>query len=354
MESKILKLIVPIILIMIFSCDEPETVVTNNINKDGSITRHVVMRSNNNNFRQSEIQVPIDTTWAVKDSCIISEKGDTSWIRTAEKHYADIMEMNNDYKNDSSCNRIAVRSAYLKINFRWFNTIYRFSEKIDKNLSNGYPVSGFLSDEELQWYYTPWNDQEAKRNGIDSVKYRALSDSVNSRTNEWFFNSIVSEWVHEFSGLIYKKDAKVISEDTLKIWENNMLQILTKSEEDFDSLWKNGFALEASVSKDYAEKYRIEADSSLELVEDKSFLPFKLYDMRFSMPGKLIGSNGFVDSSKILLWSVHSDYFFTEDYEMWAESKVPNIWAWILSGAFLLFVLTGITIRRIKRGRLIT
>ena len=135
MENRVFKLVFTFILVMLVSCDEPETVVTNIIHKDGSITRHVVMKSNKNNFRQSEIQVPIDTTWAVNDSCIISEKGDTSWIRTAEKHYADIKELNNGYKNDSSCNRMAVRSAYLKTNFRWFNTIYRFSEKIDKNLS---------------------------------------------------------------------------------------------------------------------------------------------------------------------------------------------------------------------------
>jgi hypothetical protein len=350
MNSKNLKLIVSIILIIVFSCDEPETVVTNIIHKDGSITRRVEMRSIKNNFRQSEIQIPVNSSWAIKDSCIISEKGDTSWIRNAEKHYADVMELNNEYKNDSSCNRMAVRSAYLKKNFRWFNTIYRFSEKIDKNLSNGYPVSKFLNNEELQWFYTPWNDQEAKREGIDSVRYKALSDSVNTRTNEWFFNSMVSEWVHDFSGQIYKKDRKLLAEDTLKIWENRMLQILKKSEKDFDSLWKSGFALEASVSKDYADKYRIEADSSLELVEKKIDLTFKQYSMRISMPGKLISSNGYADSSKILLWSVNSDYFFTEDYEMWAESKVPNIWAWVVSGVFVVFVFSGLIIRKKKRG----
>lgn len=350
MNSKKLKLIISIILVMIYSCDEPETVVTNIIHKDGSITRHVEMRSNKNNFRQSEIQIPVDSSWAIKDSCIISEKGDTTWIRTAEKHFADIHKLNNDYKNDSSWNRKAVRSVNLKTNFRWFNTIYRFSEKIDKTLSNGYPVSGFLNNEELQWFYTPWNDQEAKRDGIDSVKYRALTDSVNSRTNEWFFNSIVSEWVHDFSGQIYLKDRKVLAEDTLKVWEKRMLQILEKSEKDFDSLWKSGFALEASVGKDYAGKYRIEADSSLELVEEKIDLTFKQYTMRISMPGKLIASNGYADSSKIMLWSVNSDYFFTEDYEMWAESKVPNIWAWVVSGIFVVFVFTGLIIRKNKRG----
>jgi hypothetical protein len=67
------------------------------------------------------------------------------------------------------------------------------------------------------------------------------------------------------------------------------------------------------------------------------------------MPGKLIGTNGFIDSSQILLWPVKSDYFLTEPYEMWAESKSTNTWAWIVSGLFLAFVLTGVLLRIIKK-----
>ena len=68
------------------------------------------------------------------------------------------------------------------------------------------------------------------------------------------------------------------------------------------------------------------------------------------MPGKLTSSNGFVDSSHILLWPVIDEYFLAEDYVMWAESRVPNIWAWIVSGIFVLFVGTGVLIRRNKKG----
>jgi len=68
------------------------------------------------------------------------------------------------------------------------------------------------------------------------------------------------------------------------------------------------------------------------------------------MPGKVIGTNGFIDSSQVLLWPVKSDFFITEQYEMWAESKVPNLWAWILSGLFIVFVITGLAIRIKKKG----
>jgi hypothetical protein len=40
----------------------------------------------------------------------------------------------------------------------------------------------------------------------------------------------------------------------------------------------------------------------------------------------------------------------TEPYEMWAESKITNTWAWILSGLFLAFVLTGVVMGVIKKN----
>ena len=82
---------------------------------------------------------------------------------------------------------------------------------------------------------------------------------------------------------------------------------------------------------------------------DRIFIDFKDYAVRIVMPGKLIGTNGFIDSSQTLLWPVKSDFFMTEQYEMWAESKVPNTWAWIISVVFLLFVLAGVIIRIIKK-----
>jgi hypothetical protein len=51
----------------------------------------------------------------------------------------------------------------------------------------------------------------------------------------------------------------------------------------------------------------------------------------------------------LLLWPIKSDYFLSEPYEMWAESKIPNTWAWIVSGLFLAFVVTGVIVRVIKK-----
>ena len=97
-------------------------------------------------------------------------------------------------------------------------------------------------------------------------------------------------------------------------------------------------------------KYKTEADSAISIVTSNIWMDFKDYSVKIVMPGKVIGTNGFITSNEGILWPVKSDYFMTEPYEMWAESKVPNKWAWIVSVLFLTFVISGIILRKIKKG----
>lgn len=333
---------------IVISCDEPETVVSNYVHSDGSVTRKIEMRSAKNNFKT--FQVPFDNTWTVKDSIEISAKGDTVWIKRAEKLFKNVEEINLVYKLDTGANKIASRHAGFSKRFKWFNTEFRFSETIDKQLSFGYPVRQFLNDEELKYFYSPESVKSEKEHGSDSLKFRALGDSINHKTDRWAYKNIISEWIGEFTKLTELKDGKGISVGSLKTHEDDMVKVVKKYDKTFDSLWAKGEILKEFIGETDALKYKTEADSALSYAEKHFLIDFKKYSLRIVMPGKLTGTNGFIDSSKVLLWPVDSDYFMTEPYEMWAESKMPNTWAWIVSGFFLLFVITGVIIRIIKKG----
>lgn len=350
MKRKSTRLIVLLILMIVTSCDEPETVVTNYVHTDGSVTRKIEMRSSKNKFEISDIQVPIDSTWSVKDTCEINRKGDTTWIRRAAKLFNSVDEINLSYRNDSGANREISRNAAFRKKFKWFNTEYSFSEKIDKKLSFGYPAKNFLNKEELLYFYSPDRMKAEKENGPDSLKFRALSESVRFNTDNWTYKNVVSMWISEFVRLTGKKSGSDLSMDSLKSHEDQFVALIRNNEKTFDSLWANGFFLKEFIGEANALKYKTEADSALSVVTRNYFINFKDYLVRIAMPGKLIGTNGFADSSELLLWPVKADYFLTEPYEMWALSRIPNRWAWIVSGLFLVFVLTGVTMRIIKRG----
>jgi len=350
MNSYKLKLIVTVLLVAVISCNEPDTLILNVVHPDGSVTRKLEMRNDVNNFKIAEIQVPFDSTWIRKDSVEISDKGDTTWIIRAEKWFANTEEINLSYKNDSGINRIYSRYSDFSKRFRWFNTLYKFSETIERNFKYGYPVRNFLDSDELEWFYSPAENNQIRLAGSDSSKYKALSDSVEKKKEEWFFAAMVSEWVNEFYQLLNEETRSKTGMSVVKDWEARMLKVLRENEMDFDSLWKSGFVLKKCLGEQDALKFKNEADSALAIVEDRFVISFGDYTMQMEMPGSIIASNGFADSSGRLIWPVVYDYFFTEDYIMWAESKVPNIWAWVLSGVFIVFVFTGFLIRRKKKG----
>jgi hypothetical protein len=349
MKTKSLLLTVTFILISIISCDEPETVVTNYVHEDGSVTREIIMRSNKKDFKASDIKVPFDSTWVIKDSCEVNQKGDTTWVKRAAKTFINCDEINLAYQNDSGMNKSVGREAKFSKSFRWFNTVYRFSESVDKTLSFGYPLKDFLSPEELLFFYSPWAEQEARKNGPDSLKYRAVNDTISHKTDKWMIRSLISEWIYEFSDLAAGKEGIDSAVDSLKNNEDVLVTLVSEFENNFDSLWAAGAILNPVIGENGYQKFKVEADSAMKIVTDYIMPDFSNYSVRISMPGILTGSNGYTDSTNVLLWPVSSDFFFTEPYVMWAESKIPNTWAWIVSALFLVFVSTGVVIRVIKK-----
>lgn len=349
MKNKSVKIVIAFILTFVMSCGDPQTIVTNYVHPDGSVTRKIEMRSSEKNkFGKENLQVPCDSTWAIRDSIEIGEKGDTTWIRRAEKLFNNVEEINLAYKTDSGPDRQISRYAGFEKKFRWFNTEFRFFERIDSKLSFGYPVGSFLNKEELAYFYSPDAFRQSKENGADSLKFRSLADSVRLKTDDWTTKNIISEWIEEFSILTGTSPDRDFSRESLKAREDEFAKIF-RLDEDIDSLWSEGIILREIIGEASTLKYKNEADTAMERVIERYFVDFKEYTVSIVMPGKLTGTNGFIDSSQVLIWPVKSDYFLTEPYEMWAESRVPNRWAWIVSVFFLVFVLAGVTFRIIKK-----
>ena len=346
MQNRKLKQLIALILVTAASCNQPETIVTNIVHRDGSVTRRIEMRNSENKFEVSDLQVPYDSTWIIRDSMEFTGEGDTIWVKRAEKLFADIDEINRDYQTDSGANKNIIRYAEFRKKFKWFNTEYNFSEVIEKKMSYGYPVREFLNQEELRWFYSPYKLTDEKKNGPDSLKYRAFNDTVDKKLERWYMKNLVSEWICEFSVLTGERVSNELTKESLKRRENEFVEIVQKDIEHFDSLWQNGTLLREFIGEANAIKYKTEADSAAITATERFWVDFKSYTVRSVMPGKNTDTNGFIDSAGFLLWPVNSDFFLTEPYIMRAESKTPNLWAWLVSGLFLLFVITGIALKR--------
>jgi hypothetical protein len=373
---------------MLFSCDY-KTHVINTVHKDGSITRKVTMKNSEEKFEPSKYRVPVDSTWQTKIDIDVNEKGDTSWILTAEKHFGNVDEINEEYINDQGSNQHLERKAYFSKSFKWFTTVFRYSETIDKFMTVTCPASDFLSDEELKFFYLPGNVKAELKNGSDSLKYEALSDTIDTKSEIWMWTSFVRQWMEIFydlfgdhpdlsidkeemlskeSGFIqqfidYEKSEKEKDEETLRIIEEaEDEEVVTVLEEEIEQEVKDEepddieLIITSMLGKEFYSTFRTEIDSAMSVLETmiKPFFSSNNYDMEIRMPGRIIASNGYADTDPDsendggILWTVEGEYFLTQQYEMWAESQVSNYWAWIISALFILFVITGFVIRSKK------
>ncbi|HLN21253.1 MAG TPA: hypothetical protein VK213_09210 [Bacteroidales bacterium] len=342
-------LLVVFCFLILFSCNEPETVVTNYVHRDGSVTRLIEMRSTEKKFDVCNVQVPYDSTWQIKDTIEIPENGkDTVWVRKAEKAFISIDELNHDYIHDSSHNAAFRRSASFKKEFKWFHTTYRFSEKVDRIMEFGLPLNDFLTEDEMKFFYSPGYAFDEPEDSPDSLHIRKMKEAVESNIETWIEKSLISEWIGQFGKIAGEGAGPVVNE--LKARETEIFDDLTNEyNEKFDSLWDAGILQKKYMGSGNAEKFKDMADSALKITASSVSLEFGEYTLKTVMPGQMVATNGYIDSSGVVLWPVISDYIITEPYEMWTESRVTNVWAWVLSGFFLLFVITGVIIKQ-KKG----
>ncbi len=352
MKRFILKPALLMTMILLFSCQDTE--VTNIVHSDGSVTRKIVIKdSDGNNFEPEFYKVPFDSTWKISDTIEIGENKDTTWIRTAEKFFRNVDELNLEYKNDKGANRETRREARFDKKFHWFNTIYTFSEDIEPSFKHGYPIGDYLSEKELEYFYLPENILEERKMGPDSILVRQIADSVETKTEKWMFMSCIAEWEIIFQSIAEKNGKWNDSLEFLKEQDSLIYSFIEKSENDSGSAYFFD-AKDIIARKVFGDELfvalRPEIDSSLAKFEElfSVITEFSRYSVRTIMPGKLVGTKGFIDANGEILWPVKMEYFLTRPYQMWAESKTSNTWAWVVSGVFLGFVFIGLIIKSFR------
>jgi len=337
-------------LLLLFSCGGYKTRVINTVHKDGSVTRMVIVKNHKNDFSFDKFKVPVDSTWQSEITFELNEKKDTVWTFTALKEFENVESLNLAYKADSGANRELPRHAFFSKSFRWFTTVFKFTERVDKTLTIDCPMTDFYSPNELEFMYLPDFVQEDLKSGADSLVYKALADSVDSKSELWFNSSLVKQWIDLLEGLLKTSPEVDSTIQKLRANDEQLARMMTIMDDNDDSL------LIATIGKEFFDDHKTEIDSVNSLLEEVSgpFWGVESYDMETRMPGKLISTNGFIRSvndstdQKGICWTVKGEFFLTQPYEMWAESKVTNYWAWVFTGIFILFVVAGFIFKRGK------
>ena len=321
------------LLLMVVSCEGPETVVTNIVRRDGSVLRKAELKNTTDELNLSDFSVPVDSTWKLQDSISISAAGDTTWFLLAEKLFKSADEINEAYLADTGKNSNVKRIATYQRSFKWFTTEWRFTEECSKSFSHGYPADKFLTPDEIEFSKLPSSIRKEKLTGADSLKYSVLADSLDSHSERWMLSSLISEWTADACSLCIASGKDTLFSDILRSHESDF-NLYTLTDENFDS------TCVAILGDSIFQKYKPEFDSTMTIAEkkfDRSF-SFTKYTMKTVMPSKLKATNGYTMPGGEIAWPVNGDLFLTDDYVMWAESGEVNYWAVFLTALMLLVI----------------
>lgn len=328
------KIILTLTLLMIMiSCEGPETTVTNYVRRDGSVMRKAELKNSKNELALNDFRVPVDSTWKLHDSISISDQGDTTWFLLAEKLFESVDDINMSYLADTGKNSVVPRSASHQLKFKWFTTEWRFTEKCGKSLTHGYPSNNFLTPEEIEFRNMPSVMKDVLLAGTDSLKYKTLNDSLDAHTEMLLIRSLISEWIEDAGSLCASS-----GKDTL------VVQTLRSHEAEFDeaSLADEGFNKTCAqiLGDSIFEKVKPELDSAMKVSEKKfdRSLSFQSYTLKTVLPLKVRSTNGYTMTGGEIAWPVNGDLFLTDDYVMWAEAREVNYWAIFLTALVLVTV----------------
>ncbi|MBS0010922.1 MAG: hypothetical protein KFF49_05910 [Bacteroidales bacterium] len=343
MKRKINIIMLMLIMMFLSSCGGPDALLINIVREDGSVERRLILTYHADEFDLSDCQVPVDSTWDITRSFDISEDGDTTYSLTAVKKFESVEMINKLYKEYEGSNPDMIRKADFRKKFRWFNTVYRYTETVERAL-RGIKPEDFFSQQELDYFYMPEKLIDALLEGPDSTRIEeTMINPLDKKREEWFGKSFVRAFVLKLADTVSAKpDIKL---DTLQLFEKegelsySMLEVM-KEQELFDSLLGKGFY----------ENNIILVDTLFSDVEDEFLVAFETdpYFVQVFMPGELTSTNGYIDEDDNVLWEVKGEVFLSADYDMWAESSTTNIWAWIVTGGFVFFVLMGLIVRAFK------
>lgn len=340
---------------LMFSCDKYETKVKNVVHKDGSVTRTVEMKkTSKEDFNPEEYLVPVDSTWKIEYSLEIGEAADTTWILSAEKEFESVDQINAEYKADSGDNKSLKRHAEFHKKYRWFYTEYRYEEIVESIMDLDLEPDSFMSPEEIKCFYLPQSIAKNIKSGSDSLKYKELDELIEKNMEAWFWSALVKQWVLNLHSLASENSNYSLSLPELQSNEEQFLFYLEKYADQDDYLPDS--VVKFVMGQDFIDDFDVEIDSAFMMLESsfETYMDANHYELEVCMPGKLTESNGYIitneelTENRNLLWSVSADYYFTQDYIMWAESRINNIYAWIISAVFVFFTALGLLRRKRK------
>jgi len=361
-----------IILFSLYSCGNNYTITTK-IFPDGSCERTITIKGDSAAIFSGEYPIPKGNGWETTFE-EIEEGKEEKYIFTAKKQFPDVASLKDEFYDEENYDLKVNSNIKLKKKFRWFFTYLNYSE-IYETLSpfNRIPAEEYFTNEEINLIKDP-PDEENLITVEDSLRSDKFDEIFEEKVEEWLLRNTFEEVFHIVGNGARKLNSPDITEEKLAAAKEKFIFLIENYDEelpdedqklidltneaekdvtDFNTwfllfenilntkdIW-NIAELEKSELEEFTRKY--------EIIDEYSI--FNEYTSNVDMPGLIISTNSQNIEGNMVTWDFGLLQFLLMDHEMTVESRIINIWAFVISGLFILVLIAGILAGIIRRRR---
>lgn len=316
-------------IILNFSgCREYKT--TTKINSDGSCERTIIVKDKTVEPDSIVFPIPTDNSWKIERA---KDKDDTTQtVYTATKYFDNVNEINNEYKNKE---KIGIH-VNLNKRFRWFYTYYDYEEIYHSYFPfRNIPLKNFLTPHEYELYL---------KNDTTKAFKKRLEKYAEENYFEYFFDEFIKLLVrNKIEDLtpelvtskksIIKKHIDEYGDKTEELMKYMGKVLGTKS------VWKLRNGIDDIVK------------SILEKMDHFSTANGS-FKNEVVIPGIILNTNAKTVEGNKVIWEFDEDRFCYEDFTMTVQSRVVNVWAFVVSGIVVLVVIVLLILPKLRRKKI--
>ncbi len=353
-------------LTILYGCPKDPYYMYTHISPDGSCYREFI-RNTDSLFVTSldtahnPFPMKIDSTWKI--SFYKRLKDDTSrfkdfpaaksygkdhnefaWFAIATRQYQSVDEMSADFRyNNSEWDTIAPEIE-LKKKFRWFYTYYHFKESYPpSNPFTKVPISEYLSPLEVATLYGEEKELYKGKNGFE---VGTILKDLEDKSDIWLMHNLYEEifqlYLEHFKSFRnLPVDSAFFASQKDTIYHKYLLKDSYELD-DMDEIFNHYYKTSAFNTDEVADFDK--------LLEER--LPGILFsseikiDYKLMLPGKVIETNAPFLRNDTLGWKLDDERFFHNCFDIKAESRKANYWAFIVTAIVVLLAMTGFLVKR--------
>ena len=342
MKTQNILLSLVLMLVLAFSACR-EVSVTTKVNPDGSFTRIItVTGEDSSEVLKTDLPFPVDETWARLSSRDTSDS--TKYIVTYTKSFRNSSDLNAEIKSDTSKYKNLEKEISVAKKFRFFFSYLNFKEVYKcANPFIKLDYHNYLTEEDIQWN----SGLKVPVSSADSARKNEADDKLSAFLQESFMAEIESVLLDG----IKKLNNPLLKPEDVTMYHDSVAEYF-----DLDK-WGEDKIIDGYCELSGNDAFLLLKDIKPPLFEDlqkkyEMFLSTVLlegYTEIVEMPGLITATNSAMLKGNQVRWSFKPDTILVRDFEMYAESRVINYWAFVLAGVVMLTLVVMLVVKAVRK-----